>query len=277
MDELEQLCREAEAKVALLISPSYHSMPAAACDVAQRMYATCVDLCQHADLPLSSIRISLSAWGKKPNVKDRKTEHATELRFDGSKWAAVVAPHQRRYTPYAEGWGDLCLEERPAKRFEAVKLRGQDRYGFRVVQWHATTDYGADTFEILDPWGSPPPPPMRIYEWKPPRDTVEVAFLPAFNEVPSQGEVDIYRNDDTPTRTPDGAFAHIRLRPGDQIVIRAPACPRTLSAQFLSRQGEATLLVTETYLGSTVNTFVIEVPAFKKKAPTWTTQGELRR
>jgi hypothetical protein len=263
---IEDICRLAQATYASV----FHPMPPEACNMAQRLYAVCVDFCQKADLPLSSIRVTLYAWGGLPHKPaKRRTEHATELHFDGRGWSAQVVPHQRRLNPIASGWGDLYLETRPAKLFRTTKTRNEEVYRIRVVTWRAAElPYEEESFGVFDPWLQPLTSPTQrplvrlTDEEGGTRDLIRITFLP--NGANDDDTVEIFMGTDEST----GWSA--LLTPGEDIVFTDTGL--VLYGRFPHRGRSATVLVDEEYKGSIMSTHVDTLFGYEDNLPSWTQQ-----
>jgi len=149
---IEDICFQAEAAVIPALDTE---MSKGGCEGAHKIYAACVDFCQKADLPYSSIRVLVNAWGTAP--RRRRRSHvlvpATELSFDGQRWQAKIANHIEDATPFPWGSGTLSLDSRPAKMLRAVKTPGANVWTVRVVHWQDVDPSGRHSDMIVfDPW-----------------------------------------------------------------------------------------------------------------------------
>ncbi len=177
---LEELCHQVEfgpEKPADL-----HWMPKNGCAAAHEMYAACVNFCAKADLPVSSIRISIGAWGAAPRRKRHRfpivLEPTTVVSFDGKEWQAKIVDRFFDKTQQAWGIGELCLDERPAKMLYPRKTRGVDAWTVRVAFWQdRNMNEGSPALlEVWNPWATlPKPEGQRVKLFAPDRRRVSCA------------------------------------------------------------------------------------------------------
>jgi hypothetical protein len=109
------------------------------CNMAHRMYAKAVEFAMSHELPLSSIRVIVSALR---HEKGRPPRDVTFLTFNGREWSAEIRNSlvANAAVPANRKWGVAFLEiaaedldSQQKKRLHAQKLRGEDFYHIRVT------------------------------------------------------------------------------------------------------------------------------------------------
>jgi len=219
-------------------------MPSSGMQAAPKLYAACVDFCQKAELPFSSIRVSVFAWGDRAHHKNR-TGLSTALRFvKGTWWAELVPRTSGANVNYATGVGELWLDSRPDKKLRAVKRKNEEIYRVQVATWRGQRDGvpgdARETFGTFDPWAdevaNQSGKRVVISPVNPARTAITITRLVEMSEVLA-GPVELYLDEGS-----TGWFA--KISEGDVLSINRFDFIGTISAQLTGR-GEATLSVVE--------------------------------